>query len=173
MTRPEKYKFQMLFDQFHCPVDSNFEDSSEKLLIDVFEQELLALKTSNSSVYTMLELGSNQCFYSLLFKHLLGKTQTKCFMVEPKTKNLDIGKQHFAANNCEGTFYHAIIGKQKAVKDFLTTVILDDVPLITLSQIFEENSLKEIDVLHSDIDGFEVDLLKENERFVKGNGLIY
>jgi hypothetical protein len=164
MTRPEKYKFKVSIDQFHNSVQPYFEDSSETQLIDIFENEILNLQLVDKDQYTMIELGSNQCFYSLLFKCILSKQKTKNIMVEPVKANLIAGKKEFQTNDCEGIFYNAIIGERKMTANALSFA---DIPVITFKQIFAENCLKTIDVLHCDIDGFEVDLLNDNYDFFK------
>lgn len=165
MTRTEKYNFRVSVDQFHNLVDCRFEDASEKLIIDYFETICLELKNENKQLYSMIELGSNQCYYSLLFKHILGKQNTINIMVEPSEKNLAIGKSQFDINSCEGIFYHNGIGNNLTL--FLTEDVKTNVNSITIQEIIKSNDLKTIDVLHCDIDGSEKIFLNENENDIK------
>ncbi|MEO1628896.1 MAG: FkbM family methyltransferase, partial [Bacteroidota bacterium] len=72
-----------------------------------------------------------------------------CVMVEPDRRNLSYGKRNAALNGVDGTFIHAGIGKQV------------DRPrnLVTVDEICRQQGLNFIDVLHSDIQGFELDML--------------
>ena len=53
-------------------VDDNFYDASEEIVISHFEQNCIDLQKQNKKEYSMIELGSNQAYYSCLFKAILG-----------------------------------------------------------------------------------------------------
>lgn len=162
MTITEKYNFKILKNQGHEEVWEYYQDESEIDLIESFEKNTLELKKDNSP-YVMIEVGSNQAYYSLLFKHILGKENTTNIMIEPYVPYLELGKKHFDINNCEGIFYNNGIGNDwviqtnQSIKNFQTEPI-------TLYKIFENHQLTKIDVLHFDIDGSETKLLNENEK---------
>jgi hypothetical protein len=164
-TKTEKYKFKVSKDQYHNTVDSNFEDLNESTILNLFEEACLNLKQKNQPTYNMIELGSNQSYYSLLFKHILGVERTKTIMVEPVETNLNVGKNQFELNNCTGMFYHRGIGKNASL--FLGENNLLSVTPITLEEIFLENKLNNVDILHCDIDGSEKILLPENQNLFK------
>ena len=160
MTITEKYNFKVSVDQFHTPVDEHYQDAVELPLIEIFEQQALLLKEQQKESYSMIELGSNQCYYSLLFKHILGKDKTYNIMVEPYAPNLAIGKSQFELNNCKGCFYNRGIGQRwEAVGRTF------DVMSITLNEILCEQKLRSVDVLHCDIDGSEAALIDHNNFF--------
>lgn len=168
MSITKKYNFKVTINQFHQPVSEDYEDPTEISLINLFEKYVLQFKEQTREKYTMIELGSNQCYYSLLFKHILGKDKTTNIMVEPDLKHLEAGKGQLKLNNCEGIFYNRGIGNSWVVLDKTFSV-----EPITLEDILTENKLQSIDVMHSDIDGSEVILLESNkEFFVSGKAKI-
>lgn len=157
MTLTEKYNFKVLIDQFHHPVDPHFQDEGEKDLIYSFESVALDLKASNLPLYSMIEFGSNQAYYSLLFKHILGKKHTVNIMVEPEPNNFNASIKSFEFNKVDGIFYNRGVGKKFIIKQSDITV-----DPITIEEILKENNLKKLSVLHADIDGAEYTLLEEN-----------
>lgn len=160
MSITEKYGFQVSINQFHQPVDKNWWDESEQLLINCFEQACLELKQTNRCNYAMIELGSNQCYYSLLFKHILGKRNTTNIMVEPYKPHFEAGKTQFELNRCNGRFYNNSIGKLWAA--YQTTF---DVEPIMLNKILQEQGISKVDIIQCDIDGSEQCMLDTNLNF--------
>lgn len=89
----------------------------------------------------MLELGAMWAHYSMwmLQARPLGQT----FMVEPDPVGLEAGKRNFARNGYVGTFEQGLVGDgQLTVDDFMT-----------------RHGIAQLTVLHSDIQGFEVQML--------------
>lgn len=162
MTRTEKYNFKISINQHKKEIPHFWEDLQEVGLIDLFEGCCLSLKNKNKEHYTMIELGSNWAYYSLLFKHILGKEKTTCIMIEPIEESLQVGKKNFEINNCLGFFYKRGIGN---TMEFFG----DQIPIesTTLDNLLSEHSLKEIDILHCDIDTAEICMLDTNESFFK------
>lgn len=110
-------------------------------------QEVLNTLPSDKKL-TMLELGAYWSFYSMWF--LREHPTARCVMVEPDRMNLYYGKANFKLNNMTGTFVQAGIGKE----------IEMDSPNLTVDQICEQQGLEFLDILHSDIQGFEVEMLE-------------
>jgi len=162
MTRTEKYGFKIHKNQHKVAVPPTWEDSLEKDTIDLFEACCLNLKNRNNKLYTMVELGSNWCYYSLLFKHIIGKEKTLNIMVEPVEDSLQLGKDHFTLNSCEGIFYKK--GITNTMEYYDKIIKLD---FITLDEILKQNSLTHLDILHSDVDGNEIELIEKNIDFFK------
>ena len=162
MSITSKYNFKVSINQFHHPVESDFWDITEAVLIEIFENICLQLKERNKSLYTMIELGSNQSYYSLLFKHILGVDNTLNIMVEPYLKYFEASKGQFALNNCDGRFYHRCIGANWGNRKDVF-----DVPSITLHEILQEQNLNSIDVIQCDIDESELYMLESNLDFYK------
>jgi hypothetical protein len=90
----------------------------------------------------MIELGAYWAHYSMwLLKTFPG---AKCTMVEPDQTNMKCGKNNFQINGYEGEFINSFVGR--------TSFTIDD--------FCKKNSVEHIDILHSDIQGFEVEMLE-------------
>ena len=103
-TITDKYGFIVKYNQFGREVDKNYFDKDEIILINNFENIVLELKNKNLDAYSMIELGSNQAYYSLLFKSILKNKNVKSIMVEPYEPYLVRGIEHFEINNYSGIF---------------------------------------------------------------------
>lgn len=149
---------QKLFMHNGIPVDplSYYNYPMLKMLIDnkgvhepqeekVFQEVIQSLPQQGEK--TMLELGAYWSFYSIWFKKLFPQAQS--FMVEPNRRNLMYGKRNAKLNQVNGTFVHAGIGKANDLKANVTTV----------DTICDQYDIKFLDILHSDIQGFELDML--------------
>lgn len=99
----------------------------------------------------MLELGAYWGFYSMWFHKMVNNP--RCLLVEPQINNLRNGKKNFAVNNFKGEFIRGNIGAVSENKHF-------GAPLLTVDKIVKENKLKHIHILHADIQGYELDMLK-------------
>jgi hypothetical protein len=153
-TITDKYGFIVKYNQFGREVDKNYFDKDEIILIDNFENIVLELKNKNLDVYSMIELGSNHAYYSLLFKSILKDKNVKSIMVEPHEPYLVKGIEHFEINNYSGIFLNKSIGN-----NWVAHHTSFDVETISVDEIIEEYNLDELSVLHSDIDGSEIKML--------------
>lgn len=99
---------------------------------------------------TMMELGAYWGFYSLWFQKMVKTPIT--YLIEPQINNLRNGKLNFVVNNYKGTFIRGNIG---AVPDNTNK----GAPLLTVDGIADEHGIKHINILHTDIQGFELDML--------------
>lgn len=109
--------------------------------------EILKVIPENS---TMLELGSYWAFYSIWFNKTIKGANN--FMIEAEIPQLMYGKYNFKINKCKGTFYQAFIDSYS-----------DDCKGVKITSIDDFVSLKElthINILHSDIQGLEENMLK-------------
>jgi len=84
-------------------------------------------------------------------------------MVEPDRQNLLFGKRNFELNGFRGTFIQAGIGKE----------VLRHANSITVDAIRKENKLEFIDILHSDIQGFELEMLHGASQLFEENKVGY
>jgi len=125
----------------------------------VFQKVLDSLP--NEGQKTMLELGAYWSFYSLWFKNKFSNSD--CFMVEPNRRNLTYGKQNFKLNNFKGHFIHAGISKEVNRKDNITTV----------DEICKKQKIKFLDILHADIQGYELDMLHGSQKMFSENRIGY
>lgn len=104
---------------------------------------------------TMIELGSYWAFYSMWF----GKDipDAKLYCIEPEQENLEVGKKNCALNNIKADFTQGYIGgNQLNVSDFI-----------------KDKSIDFIDMLHSDIQGLEIDMLTDIKPLLKNKKIKY
>jgi hypothetical protein len=158
MTNVNKYGFIVSVDQFGRRVPSDYLDTAECDIMDEFARCIRHLITSNKAMYTMIELGSNQAFYSLMFKHLIGKDKTINILVEPHPPHFIRSQEQFALNQCEGVYYNRGVGQTWVLANGSFSA-----PPITIGEIFQEQLLNSVDIVHCDIDGAEDLFLTENE----------
>lgn len=111
-------------------------------------QEVLKYIPENG---TMIELGSYWAFYSIWFNQKIKNARS--YMIEPDPLSLVKGKVNFEINKCRGTFFNAYIGRE-------STVNFDDAPTVCIDDFVKDNNIKHIDILHSDIQGFELEMLE-------------
>jgi hypothetical protein len=99
----------------------------------------------------MLELGAYWGHYSMWLKRRFPRSHV--FLVEPNANNLAAGRVNFKRNGFEGTFIQALVGKDQFVVD----------------RFMAEQGHAQLTVLHSDIQGGEVEMLEGCERsFLRG-----
>ncbi|WP_410220014.1 FkbM family methyltransferase [Pedobacter sp.] len=110
----------------------------------VFQQVLNTLSQNP----VMIELGSYWAFYSMWFlqQHPMGRS----YLFEPDIRHLEFGIKNFELNHFKGDFTHAFIGKE-----FYNNIP----PILTIDQIVEEKKISFIDILHCDIQGYELEML--------------
>jgi Methyltransferase FkbM domain len=90
----------------------------------------------------MIELGAYWAHYSMWFKK--ERPKGECILVEPDPGFLEAGRDNFARNGFKGEFIKAFVGAGKfEVDDF-----------------FRNRKIKQLDILHTDIQGFEVEMLQ-------------
>lgn len=90
----------------------------------------------------MLELGAYWGHYSMWMKRR--HPGARVFMVEPEARNLESGRQNFARHGFQGSFTQAFVGKGHFEVD----------------RFLRELGFPRLNVLHSDIQGFEVEMLE-------------
>lgn len=105
---------------------------------------------------TMIELGSFWSFYSMWFNQSVNNANN--FMIEPSAFNMQAGIGNFKLNNMKGNFTNAFIGKKSSNQDPTPTVCIDD--------FVNDKKISYINILHSDIQGFEHDMLLGAEKII-------
>lgn len=120
---------------------------------------------------TIVELGSFWAFYSMWFCSVV--PDAKAYMVEPDPHNLEQGKKNFALNGLKGQFFNAYVGARSGVwKDVRRSLrhgmveTASAVPMIAVDDFVVENHIDFIDVLHVDIQGSEVEMLRGANRML-------
>lgn len=104
---------------------------------------------------TMVELGAYWGFYSMWF--CLSVPQARAFLVEPELVNLEFGRKNFALNGLTGDFTQAFVGSR-------SRAVGDEVPILCVDDFVRERRVQQIAILHSDIQGFELEMLKGSRR---------
>ena len=105
----------------------------------VFQELIKRLPTSP----LMLELGAYWGHYSMWLK--LARSNATVHLVEPELQNLNAGKHNFELNGFTGEFTHALVGKDQ----------------FSVDKYLAERKIQKVDILHSDIQGYEVEMLKD------------
>jgi len=117
-----------------------------------FQEMLKKIKIKSPII---IELGAYWAHYSMWLKKKF--PEGKCYMIEPDLKNLECGKNNFRINNFEGEFINNSI--QCSEKGFQLDVFAS------------EKKLTSINILHSDIQGYEVNML-EGAKFIFENQIV-
>lgn len=114
----------------------------------------------------MLELGSYWGYYSMWFQQKI--SGAKNFLIEPDPKNIIIGQKNFKLNAMQGYFIQAMIGAYSS--DLEAFIDWDhnkhEIKQICIDDFANENNIPFIDILHSDIQGAEIDMLKGCQRLI-------
>ncbi len=98
---------------------------------------------------TMIELGAYWAFYSMWFNKSVQNANN--YMIEPI--HLDEGIKNFRLNKLRGNFFRAYVGDTSKVAE-------DGIDIISVDSFTKENNISFVDILHSDIQGFELLMLK-------------
>jgi len=125
----------------------------------IFQEVIQSMKPESNP--TMLELGAYWSFYSMWFMQRFSKA--RCIMVEPDRQNLFYGKENLKLNNMSGEFIHAGISQSIDRRNNSTTV----------DQICLQRKIDFIDILHSDIQGYEYKMLQGAEKTLTENKVGY
>jgi Methyltransferase FkbM domain len=120
------------------------------------------LKTMRQGA-TMVELGSYWAFYSIWFNKMI--PNAKNFLVEPEKANMLYGINNFKLNNVNGRFINAFVGKEAGMNN--------NIPVICVDDFVADNKIEFIDILHSDIQGFENDMLLGASKTIQENKIGY
>ncbi len=125
----------------------------------IFQEVLKSIDPQGKK--TMLELGAYWSFYSMWFQKVF--SNTNCYLVEPDRRNLFYGKHNLRLNQAKGTFVHAGIGKEVDRKN----------NIITVDAICQQHQIEFLDILHSDIQGYELDMLHGSEQTLSAKKVGY
>jgi hypothetical protein len=101
-------------------------------------QEFLK-KTGNR--ISMIELGAYWGHYSAWLKQ--SKPTSDVCLVEPEIKNLEVGKANFLKNNFDATFVNDFVG----------------IGYFEIDNYFKKNNISKLTLLHSDIQGYELEMI--------------
>jgi hypothetical protein len=105
---------------------------------------------------TMIELGSYWAFYTIWFNNVVKNAKNYC--IEPDLNNLEIGKKNCLLNNVNNVnFVQGFIGKNQ----------------INLYDFVLEKNIEQIDILHSDVQGYELEMLQDITELLIQNKIKY
>ena len=159
----QKYGFKIEVDQFGYKYPTqDFYDVSEIILIEKFEKISQIIKSIEKKEYCMIELGCNQCFYSIFFLSMIGREKTKLIMVEPYDVSEIILIEKFekiSQINIDLEIINRCVGRKKWIGHSPNYEF--DVDLISIQELIEKHEI--VDVFHCDIDGSEVEMLEQNK----------
>jgi hypothetical protein len=91
----------------------------------------------------MIELGSYWAFYTIWFNTQVKNARNFC--IEPEQASLECGELNCSINKVSADFTEAFIGKNH----------------LNLSDFVKEKHIEYIDILHSDIQGYELEMLSD------------
>lgn len=124
---------------------------------------LEVLKASIRKGATMVELGAFWSFYSMWFNSEV--EDAKNYMVEPDKFNMGFGIRNFKLNKMSGNFTNAFVSFRSNNSSKPETICIDD--------FVKTNHIEFIDLLHSDIQGYELEMLKGAEAFIDQDKIGY
>ena len=131
----------------------------EAFQTDFFKSTLNTISAINP---VMIELGSNDCHYSILFNKFF---QNECtnICVECSLNLLNLGKENAKNNNCNLIFEHAYVGELDF--DYINKFpnIFKDISKnqTSIKSLKDKYNLSKIDMLHMDIQGSEILFIEE------------
>ena len=121
----------------------------------------------------MIEAGSYWAYYSMWFRSQIG--DARVCMVEPISYKLQQGIDNFRLNGFTGTFHNAFVGAvsadQAAFTDWDGTV--STMRCMAIDDILDEENIPFLDMLHADIQGAELEMLRGCRRALKERRIGY
>jgi len=115
----------------------------------------------------MMELGAYWAYYSLWFQSAVEGGVS--VMVEPDRDFLEVGLRNFALNDRQGRFIHGAIsdraGRLAGVETDMEGPL---VPTVTVDGLMQELGLARIDLLHCDVQGHELAMLRGAHQALAG-----
>jgi FkbM family methyltransferase len=119
--------------------------------------EILPYAPPNS---TIIELGAYWGFYSMWF--LKSVSASKAYLFEPEIQHLMIGMKNLQLNGLSGQFFHGAIGPDDGARHLSLPGLSSTVnaPIVTVDEIMEQQRIQFAFMIHSDIQGAELNMLK-------------
>jgi FkbM family methyltransferase len=116
---------------------------------------------------SMLELGSFWAYYSMWFASAI--PHSKNYMVEPLPEVLQNGIDNFKLNNLNGDFTAACVGEQTLAKTSFKhwDDKIYEIPQISIDNFLAEKNIETLSILHSDIQGAELNMLRGAQKSLK------
>jgi hypothetical protein len=124
----------------------------------VFQEVLKCIPRGGS----IIELGAYWGFYSMWFAKVV--SAARCILVEPDGKNIEMGKSNFQLNGLSGDFLRGYAGSAPPE---------DSTPVFSVDELMDRYGLKELNLLHADIQGAERAMLDGAEKTFARNAIDY
>jgi hypothetical protein len=121
----------------------------------VFQEVLKCIKPGS----TILEVGAYWAFYSLWFASEV--KDAKCHMIEASHANILSGKKNFKKAGKKGVFFQAFVDKYTDLSSKINSTI-------TIDHYCNINQIDHLEILHSDIQGAEANMLQGCSNMLKG-----
>ncbi len=112
---------------------------------------------------TMMELGSYWAFYSMWFAKTI--PAASCVMVEPDPHKMNFGKLNFALNGLSGSFDLGFISDESNLRA--------SIPTYSVDYLMEKHHISRLNILHSDIQGYELAMLKGAKKSMERGAIDY
>lgn len=149
--------YQLMHNGIRITLGSYYDYGNTHLLIEnkgvhepqeeyIFQQILPFIREGG----TMMELGSYWAFYSLWFASRV--KNAKCIMIEPDPHKMNFGKLNFRMNGFKGQFRLGFIDGFTDTKP--------NIPFYHIDHLMQEFNVDFLDILHSDIQGYELKMLQ-------------
>ncbi|HEX8059454.1 MAG TPA: FkbM family methyltransferase [Cyclobacteriaceae bacterium] len=150
-------EYQLMHNGVRITLGSYYDYGNTHLLIEnkgvhepqeefIFQEILPFIKEGG----TMMELGSYWAFYSLWFATRV--KNARCIMIEPDPHKMNFGKLNFKLNNRTGRF------RMGFIDGFTDTG--KSIPTYDVDYLMKEFKVDFLDILHSDIQGYELNMLR-------------
>lgn len=131
-------------------------------------QELL--KKINTDSPVMLELGSYWSHYSMWF--LQKKINGISYMVEPDLENMESGIFNFKTNGYTGNFINQSVGSINPIHNKINDKQTKDLGF-NVDKFVNDYKIEKITVLHSDIQGAEINMLNGSKKSLSSYSIDY
>lgn len=173
--------FKYPFGKFSLIVRNN-NGSDNFIFSEVFDKEYYKLK-SEIDILTILDLGANAGFTSIYYSKLFPYAHIAC--VEPIPENIHILKENLILNKIDASIFSSAISinnssLKMAISEHdyghkvshiqfgkkMNELATIEVKAITINDIIEKLSWKNIDLLKIDIEGYEGVLLSQNNEWI-------
>ena len=112
---------------------------------------------------TMMELGSYWAFYSMWFASRV--PGGRCLMIEPDPHKMNFGKLNFKLNDLPGKFDLGYISDK--------TNLQPSIPLYSVDYLLKKHGIDRLNILHSDIQGYELKMLEGCKEALENNTIDY
>ena len=99
----------------------------------------------------ILDVGARNGFYSMWMKKV--RPGARCVVVEPNKRHLENSRKNFALNKLYAQFYNAYVSMSTGRR-------VEGVEVVSVEEIARRLRADYINLLHADIEGYEMELIK-------------